>query len=109
MRFKLTARDGFSVVERGGDVDLSCSAAAREIILKSLATGLPTLVDLSAVTYIDSSGVASLVEGYQMARRKQLEFSLLNVSEAVLSVLQLAHLDKVFKIHAAPGESPAPA
>jgi len=27
----------------------------------------------------------------------------------VLSVLQLAHLDKVFKIHAAPGESPAPA
>lgn len=107
MSFNLTTKDGFSVVELGGEVDLSCSAAAREMILKSLATGKPTLVDLSAVTYIDSSGVASLVEGYQLARRKHLEFGLLNVSEAVLSVLQLAHLDQVFRIHDALGGQPA--
>lgn len=100
MSFSLTTREGFSIVELTGDVDLSCSPAAREVILKSLAAGQPTLVDLSAVTYIDSSGVASLVEGYQVARRKQLEFGLLNVSDAVRSVLELAHLDQVFRIHA---------
>ncbi len=99
MEFNLITKEGFSVVELSGDVDLSCSAAARETILRSLASGQPTLVDLSAVTYIDSSGVASLVEGYQVARRKHLEFGLLKVSEAVRSVLELAHLDRVFKIH----------
>lgn len=99
MEFNLTTKEGFSVVELSGDVDLSCSAAAREMILRSLASGQPTLVDLSAVTYIDSSGVASLVEGYQVARRKHLEFGLLKVSEAVRSVLELAHLDQVFRIH----------
>ncbi|MGH8597434.1 MAG: STAS domain-containing protein, partial [Gammaproteobacteria bacterium] len=78
----------------------SCSPEARKSILDSLAAAQPTLVDLSAVTYIDSSGVASLVEGYQTAKKKNLEFGLLGVSEAALSVLELARLDRVFPIHA---------
>ena len=56
-------------------------------------------MDLSAVTYIDSSGVASLVEGYQAAKKKKLKFGLIGVSQAALSVLKLARLDKVFPIH----------
>ncbi|MFO1435111.1 MAG: STAS domain-containing protein [Gammaproteobacteria bacterium] len=52
------------------------------------------------VTYIDSSGVASLVEGYQTAKKRKLRFGLVGVSEAALSVLKLARLDKVFPIHA---------
>lgn len=99
MSYSLALEQGFSIVELTGDIDLSTSPEARAIILRSLASGAPTLVDLGGVTYIDSSGVASLVEGYQVARRKQLEFGLLNVSDAVRSVLELAHLDQVFRIH----------
>jgi anti-sigma B factor antagonist len=51
------------------------------------------------VTYIDSSGIASLVEAYQTAKKKGLRFGLLAVSEPVMSVLALARLDKVFPIH----------
>ena len=58
------------------------------------------LVDLSQVTYIDSSGVASLVEGFQTAKKMQLRFGLVGVSSAALSVLKLARLDRVFPIHA---------
>lgn len=57
------------------------------------------MVDLSAVEYIDSSGVASLVEGFQFARSNNLEFGLIGVSEAAMSVLHLARLDKVFTIY----------
>lgn len=83
-----------------GDVDLSCSPDARKSILASLAQGQHTLVDLSEVSYIDSSGVASLVEGFQTARKHALRFGLLGVSDAAMSVLELARLDKVFPIHA---------
>ncbi|MCG8512361.1 MAG: STAS domain-containing protein, partial [Rhodospirillales bacterium] len=53
-----------------------------------------------AVNYIDSSGVASLVESLQAARKAGLDFGLVSVSDAALRVLQLARLDKVFRIHA---------
>ena len=64
-----------------------------------LNDGYDLLVDLSAVEYIDSSGVASLVEGYQLSKSKNLKFGLVGVSDAAMQVLQLARLDKVFPIH----------
>jgi len=100
MAYKVRKESGFAIIELTGDIDLSCSPEARKVILESLNAKSPTLVEMSAVTYIDSSGVASLVEGYQTAKKKKLEFGLVGVSEAALSVLELARLDKVFPIHA---------
>jgi len=66
----------------------------------STAWGTSTLlVDLSAVTYIDSSGIASLVESFQKARKAGGHFALVAVSGSVLSVLQLSRLDKVFTMY----------
>jgi len=56
------------------------------------------VVDMSAVSYIDSSGVASLVEAFQVARKRKSLFVLAQVSDAALRVLELARLDKVFTI-----------
>ncbi|HMM74687.1 MAG TPA: STAS domain-containing protein [Gammaproteobacteria bacterium] len=100
MSYKVTTDSGYAIVHLTGDIDLSCSPEARKLILEHLAAGKHTLVDLSGVTYIDSSGIASLVEGYQTARKKNLQFGLLAVSEPAMSVLELARLDKVFPIHA---------
>lgn len=88
----------FTVVALSGEVDLHYSPQARNVILKLLKQDRPVLVDLSAVSYIDSSGIASLVEGYQMARSRNLQFGLAGVSDAARQVLQLARLDKVFPI-----------
>jgi len=89
----------YRVVLLEGEVDLSCSPRARKAILDSLESGCPVLVDLQAVSYIDSSGVASLVEGFQTARKRGLRFALVAVSEPAMSVLKLARLDQVFEIH----------
>lgn len=88
------------VAALSGEVDLSSSPQARAAILDCLNGGSSMLVDLSAVDYIDSSGVASLVEGFRLARDKHLVFALLAVSQPALRVLQLARLDKVFPIYA---------
>ena len=90
----------FAVIALNGEVDLNESPRAREQILSELQSGRPLLIDLSAVDYIDSSGVASLVEGFQLARSQQQEFGLVGVSKAAMQVLQLARLDKVFPIYA---------
>lgn len=100
MTYNVRELGDYSVVELTGDVDLSCSPDARATILDCLKARRHVLVDMSGVTYIDSSGVASLVEGYQTAKKNNLRFGLVGVSEAALGVLQLARLDKVFPIHA---------
>ena len=100
MSYAVRDDSGYAVVELTGDVDLSASPEARSAILGCLGQARNVLVDLSSVTYIDSSGVASLVEGYQTAKKKKLRFGLIGVSDAALSVLKLARLDRVFPIHA---------
>lgn len=91
-------QQGVRVVRVRGEVDLSWSQRLRKTILDALASTRPVAVDLSAVTYIDSSGIAALVEGFQNARGKGQRFSLVAVSKPVHAVLELARLDRVFPI-----------
>lgn len=100
MTYSVRTEGPYTIIELSGEVDLYYSPKARKQILKSLRKKHHVLVDLSAVEYIDSSGVASLVEGLQLARSTQLEFGLIGVSDSAMQVLQLARLDKVFSIHA---------
>jgi len=90
----------WAVVRLGGEVDLSWSQQVRRAVLDALGTSQQVAVDLSKVSYIDSSGIAALVEGFQSARGKGQRFVLIEASDAVLAVLRLARLDKVFSIHA---------
>lgn len=98
MKHEIKEQDGAVIVSLEGDVDLQNSPEARTILLNCVEKNLPVLVDLSAVDYIDSSGVASLVECLQMARKKGTTLLLVAVSEGAMRVLQLARLDKVFTI-----------
>ena len=95
---------GTVIVEFRGEIDLEQSPKARSILLECVGRGGPVLVDLSAVTYMDSSGVASLVEALQKARAAVQSFALAAPSPAVARVLELARLDKVFAIHTNVGE-----
>ncbi len=99
MKHRIRDENGATVVAFEGDVDLESSPEARKILLESLSKASSLLVDLSAVTYIDSSGVASLVESFQSARKAGRHFALVAVSGSVLSVLRLGRLDKVFTIY----------
>lgn len=100
MEYTVKTDGAFTVVGLSGEVDLHYSPKAREQILAQLNNSRNVLVDLSKVSYIDSSGVASLVEGFQLARTKKLKFGLVGVSDTAMQVFQLARLDKVFPMYA---------
>ena len=95
----------WAVVRLGGEVDLSWSQQARKAVLDALAKSQKVAVHLAAVSYIDSSGIAALVEGFQNARSMGQSFVLTEVSDPVLAVLRLARLDKVFTIKSALGDA----
>jgi anti-sigma B factor antagonist len=94
------------VIEFLGDIDLDSSPAARKALLDAIERSRPVFVDLSAVTYIDSSGVASLIEAFQRARDLGVRFVLTEVAEPVRRVLALARLDRVLPIGARPFVAP---
>jgi len=88
-----------SLIRVVGEVDLYSSPELRKAILKAVPSAQGGLaIDLEAVTYIDSSGVATLVEGLRSARKHGTGFSLVSPSPAVMQVLELARLDSVFEV-----------
>jgi len=90
--------DDYMLVRVSGEVDLSWSQQVRRAILDALGVSSKVGVELSQVSYIDSSGIAALVEGFQNARGNGQQFGLIGASKPVMAVLQLARLDKVFPL-----------
>lgn len=87
------------IIRPHGDVDLSSSpdlrAALQEVIARNPATAV---VDLAGVAYMDSSGVATLVEALQLARQGGSRLVLCSLSNRVQSIFQIARLDAIFTI-----------
>jgi anti-sigma B factor antagonist len=90
--------NGVQHVVVSGEVDLSWSQDVRDALLKVLKLKQPTVVDLSQVSYIDSSGIAALVEGFKLAKEQSQPFALLQPAKSVRAVLELARLNKVFRL-----------
>ena len=103
MSFRVAESGGVTTVFLDGEIDLERSPEARKALLEALSRGGPLLVDLAEVEYMDSSGLASLIEVHQRAREKSIDFALARVSAPVMKVLKLARLDQVFTIRA-PGK-----
>ena len=95
---KTQSSDGSSI-RVAGEVDLYSSPELRNAILSAIpSAGGGLEIDLEGVTYIDSSGVATLVEGMRSAREHGIGFVLVAPSQAVMQVLELARLDSVFEV-----------
>ena len=89
-----------SVVHVQGDIDMKTSPEVRAAILDLFDNRGQerVILDLKGVNYIDSSGVASLVEGLQEAKKRNARFILSCLNEAPRHVLDLTRLTSVFEI-----------
>lgn len=99
LQVKSELRDGAAIVRPIGDVDLMGSPTLKQEIRKVVTPAVKTLViDLAGVGYMDSSGVATLVEAMQLARRGQIKLVLCALQPKVKSIFEIARLDTVFTI-----------
>jgi anti-sigma B factor antagonist len=89
---------GTTIVDVIGQIDLGSSPALRKTLLESLKGTDRVAVNLIAVKYIDSSGIASLLEVLKEARQSKKRLVLFGLTAAVSQVLQLTRLTRVFEI-----------
>ncbi len=87
------------VIRLRGDFLLDQSSSTRKLLFDCISEGRPLIADMSMVDYIDSSGVASLVEAYHCSLRQGTGFCLAAASAGVLSVLELVRLNRVFPMY----------
>ena len=88
-----------------GEIDLSCAPALRKQITAAQSQRPQRLIiDLGEVPYMDSSGVATLVEAMQNARRSGSKLVLCCLQAKVRSIFEIARLDTVFTIVASTDE-----
>jgi anti-sigma B factor antagonist len=97
---KFSARSGANsvIVDVVGQIDMGTSPALRKALLESLTGADRVAINLTEVTYIDSSGIASLLEVLQGAQKAKKRIVLFGLTPAVLYVLQLTRLTGVFEI-----------
>ena len=84
-----------------GEIDLYSSTMLRDYIFTTIKQRQPKalIVELGKVTYIDSSGIATMVEGLQLANKYDTQFKIAGLSQIVLEVFQLVRLERVFDIY----------
>ena len=88
-----------AVIRVSGEVDLYSSPELRKAITTRSKKKIPLIVvNLENVQYMDSSGVATLVEGLQLTSKYGGKFRVVGLSAGVKEVFELARLDKVFDI-----------
>lgn len=93
--------DKTTILDISGDIDLAHSSEVRRVILIEFREKHTpkVILNLLEVTYIDSSGVASLVEGLKASREVRSRMILFGLSPIAHEVLQLSKLLTIFEIY----------
>ena len=87
-----------TVVDLEGAIDLSNSQGLRTKLFERLSATPRLLLNMSGIRYIDSSGIATLVELLKQAQTLRKDFVMFGLSTAVHGVLKLTNLLGVFRI-----------
>jgi anti-sigma B factor antagonist len=97
LEFSAHLLDGHAVVELRGELDLSNAPALRERLLDIAATQSASLIlDLSGLTFMDSTGISVLVAAERRAHQLGGSLSLAGPQKVVARVLHITSLDRHF-------------
>jgi len=92
--------EGVVILELSGEIDLQHSPEMRRLLQAKTEQRIPALlIDFTAVKYIDSSGLATLIEYYQGSRAYSGKIILAGLSHRVRSIFELVRLHEVFPIY----------
>lgn len=99
MEWRELTADGVLILELSGEIDLRHSPALRRLLQAKAAERVPALLlDFTGVKYIDSSGLATLIEYYQNSRVYAGKMAVAELSPRVRSIFELVRLNEVFPV-----------
>jgi anti-sigma B factor antagonist len=100
MEIEIKDYQGLKVMALSGEIDMYSSPALREEMMGLIDQRMtPLLVDFRGVSYIDSSGIATFVEGLKRMMSYGGRLKLFGLLEGVKEIFNFSRLDKVFEIY----------
>ena len=96
MDVKSFQRDGVMIFQVNGEINISTSPDLKKVFEKQPSKKV--VVDLEKVTYIDSSGLATLVEILKRTKAQGGSLGLAGLSTKVRSLFEITKLDKLFLV-----------
>jgi anti-sigma B factor antagonist len=98
--FRVSVRDlendSAVVVDVAGELDMESSPKLLEAIRTAVRRSLSVKVNVEGVSYVDSSGIAVLIQGYKLALKRKAGYALVNPSQQMRAVIELSQLDSFF-------------
>ena len=97
-QINVVARKDGALVYLKGRIDIDFSPVLRNRLLVLMQAPRPKTVciDLSAVTHIDSSGIATLIEALKIARGQNTELRLLGLHDRLLGLFESTGILSLF-------------
>lgn len=106
MAVRIESKNGLAVCHVDGEIDINSSPGIKKAFDKLISSKTPKMViNLSKVTYVDSSGLATLVEILKNMRSYGGRMRLSNMSPKIKSLFEITKLEKLFEILASEEEA----
>jgi anti-sigma B factor antagonist len=100
--------DGAARVAVAGEVDVDTAPRMRDALLEAIADGEPVVVDLSSVTFMDSTGLSALVVAHRAAEVSGIPLRLRGVPRQLMKLLTLTGLDGLLSVETVPTDVESP-
>lgn len=99
MQIRIDEKDGVSVCHVDGEIDINTAPNVKKAFDKIIKEKKAKIViNLEKVAYIDSSGLATLVELLKNFRTYGAKLKLVSLSAKVKSLFEITKLEKLFDI-----------
>ncbi len=92
----MTSEGGATVITVAGRLDMVAAPELKALVQVALMEGrTPVVVDLTAVPFIDSTGLGALISGLRATRQVGSDLRIAGAGKQVLSVLAMTRIDRV--------------
>lgn len=106
MRLKESVEEGVDLLTLGGEIDMHYAPVLRTLLQGKVKSRCPALVvDLKAVSFIDSAGLAAIIEYFRDAADHEGVLCLAGLNETLQTVFEIVRLDKVIPIFPSANEA----
>jgi len=106
MHWRESQVGGLALVHLSGEIDLQSSPDLHEMLQVRLAQKLPVLIlEFTEVAYMDSSGMATLVDYVKQARAFHGKLAVTGLGETLNALFELTRLDEIIPRYATPQDA----
>ena len=97
MMFKVKVKnvDKLRFIYLEGRIDLSNAGACEEALIKNMDGVTKLVLDLSGVTFIDSTGISGLVAAIKAAHNKSVRFEITQVPDGINQIFEIIGIYEV--------------